>query len=535
MQQKDWNRILAKLASGLGVAIDSPSSEEDNVIETLCKLVPSLRCPVYWWDISLGVREVILCEDGIRLEDHNLNWTSGNVTDFLDFIRTNLPPGLFVLIDFHPFIEGKSANAVVTQRLLKTTLSVISRTSKTRIVVLGQDIDLPRDLSGRMDVFSIPLPDETERRTEIELCLRALRDDNPEIGVPLASDEDLWTELLRASATLTYAQIGSVIKQGAILHHAIGRKTIDLFHQQKVENLLKTGITIEPPPEDEIGGLTELRQWLDRRKTFFASTISGIPAPKGLLAVGFPGTGKSLLAKKIGQILSCPVFKLSADILLGSLVGESEAKTKRFLQAIAAAAPGVLWIDEIEKLFAGMTAGNSGDGGTGARVFGQILTFLQENKSPIFVVATANDVSTLPSELMRKGRFDEIFFVDLPTEAERKEILSIHLNKWGTQNTMQELDEIADTLAVATGEWAGAELAELVKEAAMDAAIEGRPGKLVLADLQRHRSMIKPLSELESVKFEALRARTQHFRRASMEAKRTSISMGRRTRRTENN
>jgi hypothetical protein len=406
--------------------------------------------------------------------------------------------------------------------------TITGRTERTRIVLLGQDLTLPSDFSGRFEKFAVALPDAAERRAEMKAWFSPLKDQIPSLVLPSA-DDPIWLDLVRASATLSLRQVSNQVKVSAALHKQIGRETVDLFNEQKVKNLLQTGITIVPPPRETLGGFDVLLEWLNRRTTFFNTGDPDIPNPKGFLAVGYPGTGKSLLAKMTGQMFKCPVFKLEPDLLLGGLVGESEQKTKHFLRAIAAAAPGVLWIDEIEKMFSGMASGYSGDGGVGARVFGQILTFLQENAAPIFVVATANSVDGLPSELLRKGRFDEIFWIDLPTQAARREILDIHLRRWATNLTPKQISEMADLIALATDGWVGSELAEIVREAAMDAIAEGRKGTITLQNLQTHRSAMTPLSQTEEAKFKALRQRTSLFRNAATPAEETAnrIDLGR--------
>ena len=209
----------------------------------------------------------------------------------------------------------------------------------------------------------------------------------------------------------------------------------------------------------DVGGLEVLKQWLRLRERAFTREARdyGLPAPKGIALIGIPGTGKSLVAKMIAGMWRLPLFRLDAGALFGSLVGESEERTRRALRVAEATAPSILWIDEIEK---SLSHGGL-DSGTSTRVFASMLTWMQEKTAPVFVVATANDVRSLPAELLRKGRFDEIFFLDLPSPPERREILAVHLRKRG--RTAETFD--LEPLVRASEGYVGAELEQAVIDA----------------------------------------------------------------------
>lgn len=214
---------------------------------------------------------------------------------------------------------------------------------------------------------------------------------------------------------------------------------------------------------NDIGGSQILKQWLRQRQKAFSEEAKkfGLPTPRGLLLVGIPGTGKSLFAKSIGQAFGQPIIRMDIGKVFGGFVGESENNMRNALKIIETVAPAVLWIDEIEKGMSGIASSNRSDGGTTARVLGTFLTWMQEKKAPVFVVATANNVSELPPEFLRKGRFDEIFFLDLPDIDERKEIFKIHIAK---NNRNPENFDIKK-LATYSKNFSGAEIEEAVKEA----------------------------------------------------------------------
>ncbi len=224
---------------------------------------------------------------------------------------------------------------------------------------------------------------------------------------------------------------------------------------------------------DDIGGLDNLKSWLNRRRQSFTKDARdfGLETPRGVLLLGLPGTGKSLAAKAVANAWQLPLLRLDMGKIYGGIVGQSEANIRSALQTAEALAPSILWVDEIEKGLSGMQSSGATDGGTTSRVLGTFLTWMQEKEKPVFVVATANHIAQLPPELLRKGRVDEIFFVDLPVQQDRKDIISIHLKRRNRLDdfTQDELDE----LAIASKGFTGAELEEAVKEAMFLAFDEG--------------------------------------------------------------
>ena len=257
----------------------------------------------------------------------------------------------------------------------------------------------------------------------------------------------------------------------------------------------------------DIGGLEVLKAWLEKRRLAFSQKARdfGLPLPKGILLIGVPGTGKSLTAKAVGSLWQMPLLRLDVGKIFAGLVGSSEENIRTVIRTSEAIAPAILWIDEIEKGFSGTGSSGQTDGGTTSRVFGSFITWLQEKKSPVFVIATANDVSQLPPELLRKGRFDEIFFCDLPSAAERKQIFDIHIRKKNRDPSGFALDKMVS----ATSEWSGAEIEQAVIAALYDAFDEGHD--LDSNGLLKALSDIVPLSVTMRERIERMRewARTR--------------------------
>lgn len=290
-----------------------------------------------------------------------------------------------------------------------------------------------------------------------------------------------------------------------------GLCTLDLKPVDRKTGMLEFYST--PERFGSIGGLETLKVWLRQRGKAFSEAARqfGLPSPKGLLLVGVPGCGKSLSAKAVAAEWQMPLLKFDLGKVFGSLVGQSEENMRRALKMAEAVAPCVLWIDEIEKGLSGVR-GPTGDSGTSTRVFGTLLTWMEENQKPVFTIATANDIEGLPPELLRKGRFDEIFFIDLPSPQERANILAIHLTKH--HRDYREFDLAAHVQA--TEGFSGAEIEQAVVSALYTAFVEGEDTKLADRHLQQAVSTTVPLSQSMGSRIAALRAEaTEKWRPAS--------------------
>jgi SpoVK/Ycf46/Vps4 family AAA+-type ATPase len=257
--------------------------------------------------------------------------------------------------------------------------------------------------------------------------------------------------------------------------------------------------------------LENLKQWLVKRSAAFTERAAdfGLPPPRGVLLLGVQGCGKSLCAKAVSSLWKLPLLRFDVGRMFGSLVGSSEENIRRAIQTAESVAPAILWVDEIDKAFAGSVGSGGSDGGTAARVFGTFLTWLSDKTAPVFVIATANDISQLPPELLRKGRLDEIFFVDLPTDAERKTIFAIHLEKRGRVPDGFDLD----TLARHSDGFSGAEIEQAIVSGLFDAFSDG--AELETATLMVSLAETVPLSKTMSEDLNRLRTWAQGRARAA--------------------
>jgi SpoVK/Ycf46/Vps4 family AAA+-type ATPase len=322
--------------------------------------------------------------------------------------------------------------------------------------LLSPRIVTTEELGEVLTILEFPLPAATEIKLEVERLLAAT-------GKTL--EAKTIDELVRSCQGLSIERIRRVLARAIASHGEILSEDVELVLEEKRQTIRQTQILDFYPATEkisDIGGLDNLKDWLLRRGGAFSERARayGLPHPRGLLLVGIQGTGKSLTAKAIAHHWHLPLLRLDVGRLFGGLVGESESRTRQMIQVAEALAPCILWVDEIDKAFAGL--GAKGDAGTTSRVFGTFITWLAEKTSPVFVVATANDIQALPPEMLRKGRFDEIFFVGLPSQEERKAIFSVHLSRLRSHN-LKSYD--LDRLAYETPDFSGAEIEQTIVEA----------------------------------------------------------------------
>jgi SpoVK/Ycf46/Vps4 family AAA+-type ATPase len=405
---------------------------------------------------------------------------------------------VFVLKDFHEFWS----DAMVKRRLKNTAQSL--RKKLATIIVLTPSRQIPPELTDEIVQLELLPPDEKELGEVLNhLCTST--------GVKVDLTSLGRRKLTQAAIGLTRAQAERVFSRAIVTDGKIDDNDITLVNDEKKE-IIRESEALEfyaaQETPDDIGGLDQLKQWLDLRQQAWSQEAVdfGLPAPKGIALIGIPGTGKSLTAKMIGGLWRLPLMRLDVGALFGSLVGESEERVRRVLKLTETIAPCVLWIDELEKSF----AGGGLDGGTSQRVFGSILTWMQDKTAPVFVVATANDVSLLPPELLRRGRFDEIFFLDLPTEAERQAIFEVHLRKRDRAPHMYDLEALARSSAG----YVGAELEQAVIDA-MYVAFNDGPRDVSDEDIRNAVSRMVPLSRSQRERVETLRAWLQEGRAQS--------------------
>lgn len=398
---------------------------------------------------------------------------------------------VFLLKDFHPYM--KDSRVVRLLRDLATRLRGRSQT----LFLLCPILNLPMELEKDISVLEYPMPTVEDISKQLDQVIEAVKG-NPNIKVELTADER--EAILKSAQGLTMDEIESALARSLVEAKAI---TVDEIIEEKKQIVKKTDILQFYPASsrmEDVGGHELLKEWLSRRSKSFSDAARdyGIPAPKGVLMIGVQGCGKSLAAKAIAAAWSLPMLKLDVGRVFGSLVGQSEQNMRKAIRIAESLAPCCLWIDELEKGFAGMGGGVS-DSGTTARVFSTFLTWMQEKTLPVFLIATANNVSMLPPELLRKGRFDEIFFVDLPEEKEREEIFKIHLEK--RKRDAKKLK--AGELAKLTQGFSGAEIEQVVIGALNHAFFDGR--EVTYKDLSEEAKNQVPLSVMMKEDIQELR------------------------------
>lgn len=338
----------------------------------------------------------------------------------------------------------------------------------TTIFIVSDTVVIPRELENYITVFDIPLP----TKDEILAITKSFVED---LHIPV--EQDVLDEIALSFKGLNEFQIKQILNLAYQDGGCIDRDDKQLILREKEQFIKKAGmlelVNFNERVED-IGGLEELKTWLRQKAKIFTNLDKaikyGVDVPKGMLIIGMPGCGKSLTAKATASLFEIPLVRLDVGRLLGKYVGESEANMRKALKLSEAISPCVLWIDEVEKAFAGCGDDSSGNSVT-TRLFGQFLTWMQEKENTVFIVATANDISKMPPEFLRKGRFDELFFVELPNEEERRRILEIHLKKRHKWN--KKIDTIA--LIGKTQGYNGADLEAVVKETIEKAFIEDKP------------------------------------------------------------
>jgi SpoVK/Ycf46/Vps4 family AAA+-type ATPase len=413
---------------------------------------------------------------------------------------------IWVLRDFHPFLK----NAEVVRQLRETAFELAA--GNNTVILLGPVLEIPPELEKEITVVDFDLPDADELAAELARIEESARR-NGRVTVEL--DRRQRARLVQASLGLTAGEASNAIAKAIV--QAGGRldgDAIDAVTAEKQQIIRKSGL-LEFYASDErlanVGGLPTLKEWLRKRVRAFGDEARafGLPEPKGILLVGVQGCGKSLVAKSVANSWRLPLLRLDVGRLFSSLVGSSEQNLRNAIQVAESIAPVVLWVDEIEKGFAGIGGGGVSDAGTAARVFGSFITWLQEKEAPVFVIATANDVRHLPPELVRKGRFDEIFFIDLPSAEERAEIWRIHLLKRHRDPAQFDLP----SLAMASDRLSGAEIEQALIAGLYEAFDRHRP--LEMQDLLAVLHDTVPLSAMMSEEIDALRAWANQRARAA--------------------
>lgn len=508
LTQKLLNLFRANLPV---VALENPAPEELSLIEAVAKDVAiplGLHC--YTFDLGRGLLRVAIGDGGIEFHPSDIQFKADPVIEVLEWIDELEGQALLILLDLHPFLYGDRADLQICRRIKNLCFSL--QQSDKRLILMGQDIKLPADFEGLVEQLDNNLPDAKAIASILEFGKKDLAATFKEAEIPFEINlpEEANQRLIRSCQGLSEQEILKAVRLAALTERRIDNETCEVISARKLAKLKKLGVELLTVPENEVGGLENLKLWFKQRTRLFNQQISGstskLPPPKGILLVGLPGTGKSLIAKTIGHLWSVPILRFDMGAMFSSLVGESEQKLRQLLASAESIAPAILLVDELDKAFAA-ASGPSTDSGVGLRLVGTFLTWMQEKKAAVFVVATANDISGLPPELSRKGRFDEVFWVDLPSTAERLEILRIYFNHY-------EIILDPQIIAAATGDWSGAELEQLTKDALTSAEFAER--SVAVEDFLGLINSQSPLAHREATKVAALREWARSARSASL-------------------
>ncbi len=464
--------------------------EEEPVEEVLHK-VAQLSTPnrkLLFWDIVRGWGD-----NGSA---------KGSVMAALDRIAKAPPQDwIFVLRDLHPVFKNSTSDKnIPVIRELRNLTRELQRSRKT-LILTAYTLAIPPELSEEITAIDFPLPDAAH----IDRLITKLVTPEQLKVKGLAREQ-----LVKACQGLSRTRIQRVLARALADKQQVNETDIESVLDEKKQAIRQTGILEFLPARESlknVGGLDNLKTWVRMRNDVFSEEARryGIPNPKGVLLVGIQGTGKSLSAKTIAHEWRLPLLRLDTGRLFGGIVGESENRIRQMIQLAEAMAPCVLWIDEIDKAFGNISGGTDGDSGTSRRVFGTLITWMQEKTSPVFIVATANNVGILPAELLRKGRFDEIFFLNLPTEYERREIFKVHLRRL-RPSRLRDFD--LELLARQTSNFSGAEIEQVIIDG-MHRAFGGNPTEkrrdFTTEDILRASEETVPLAAIARYQIEELK------------------------------
>ena len=496
--------------------------EEARVERYIFEAAASAKYKVYCWDVAQGVCEI----DGTPRESIGSRDPESTLNAIRSAALGTGERAVWIMRDLPAWLVAGPAGAAVMRqcRNLARMLPGVAGKDAQAIVIISPDSNVPMELQGHATVIDWPIPDRDEIAAILTTTLNGLPEDMRANAAPNGTRDaaiDAAVGLNGEEAASCYSK--SLVQLRRIDPAMVAAEKKRIIARERVLEWY------DPLPGglQSVGGLENLKRWLMTRATAFSSKARayGLPAPKGCLIVGIPGTGKSLTAKAIATAWKCPLLKMDLGALKGKYVGESEANIRKALDVIKALGRCVIWLDEIEKALAGAVDG-AADGGVSQDALGVILTWMQESTGGAFVIATANDVSKLPPELLRKGRFDELWFVDLPTKEERVAILSATMRQFGRSIANLEAERIYEVIE-ATRDWTGAEIAALVPEAMFTAFGDGER-EITIDDLLDATRGAQPLSKTAAEKIKNLREwGKSRARRASEEESEATTVTGR--------
>ncbi len=473
--------ILVQAQYPLIYLVTSEEERAEQAIAIIAQNKPQRR--LFVWTVTHGIVEY---GQPRNVTQHN----TVSPQPAIEWVMRQKEPGIYIFKDLHPLM----APDVV--RWLRDAIASFKDANKT-IVLMSPVMEVPIELEKEVAVLDYALPNMSELNQVLTQQIEQNRMRRP--------TTETREKLLKAALGLTRDEAEKVYRKAQVVAGKLTETEVEIVLSEKKQLIRRNGI-LEYIEEDEtidsVGGLEELKHWLKQRSNAFTERAReyGLPQPKGMLILGVPGCGKSLIAKTTARLWGLPLMRLDMGrVYDGSMVGRSEANLRNALKTAESISPAILFIDEIDKAFAGSTGSADSDGGTSSRIFGSFLTWMQEKTSPVFVMATANRVERLPGEFLRKGRFDELFFVDLPNVEERKEIFNIHLSKRRSDITRFDLDQL---VSICDG-FSGAEIEQGLVAAMYEAFAQDR--EFTQLDIIAAIKATLPLSKTMSEQVTALR------------------------------
>lgn len=425
----------------------------------------------------------------------------------IDFIKECNKNAVFVMCDFHVYfgVKGRQVDYNVVRRLRDNIGNLKTSKYRKNVIFIASELLIPETMQKEITIVDMPLPSLEEIKSKFDKMITQ----NKQIDTSKL-DENGKERICKAALGLTLQEAENAFALAMVNDGRIDGEDLSTILSEKMQVIKKTGI-LEFINTDikiaDVGGLENLKNWLRKRNNSWSESAKKycLPAPKGVLITGVPGCGKSLTAKAMSAAWQLPLLKLDFGKIFSGIVGSSEENMRKAIKTAEAVAPSILWVDEIEKSLSGLNS--NGDSGTSSRIFGTFLTWMQEKTAPVFVIATANNISSLPAELLRKGRFDEIFFVDLPTQRERQEIFKLHLSKRlkdkAVASKLEVNDDLYKQLAQMTEGFVGAEIEQVVITALYEAFFNNRP--LEFSDLTNTIKNVVPLSVTQKEQILSLR------------------------------
>lgn len=510
---------LQNLVQARAPIVHINTHEEDRCLKRVHDLAKRLDRHVIVWSTSRGCYSLEPADDPETARQRLADLTAAiELFEKLATARDRHPGGyVFILLDPYPYLGDKSANPIYRRRLRDFAIDVRTKGYHASCLIISPNANLPCELEKEVTIIDFPLPDRGEISHYLTGVAQRL---SAKKSIKVNHDPELIGKLVNASLGLTLMEIEGALAKALVENVAFSLEDVEKMSRQKRQIIRKSGILeyidTTSLALSEIGGLEAFKEWLRIRAAALSpkARAFGIESPKGVLVTGIPGCGKSWSAKCVAASWRLPLVRLDMGKVYSALIGSSEEHMREAIQTTESIAPCVLWIDEIEK---GLphSHGYIGDSGVSLRVLGKFLTWMQEKTAPVFVFATANQIDQLPPEYLRKGRFDEVFFVDLPTDGERKEIIEIHLRRVKREPVQFDVEELVHLSGPGfLGEGlclTGAEIAAWVNEALIHAfdrtRADGVPGPADLAmdDFRTVAKRAVPLAQMRREEIQAMR------------------------------